>query len=689
MDKKVIVRQNGFKDCGPACLLSIMRYYNYDVSLDELSYILNVNSEGTNAYNIIKGSRSFGFDGYGYHYTYEDIISNKIVFPIICHVLKDNMYHFIVVYAVKKKYLIVMDPSSDIHKISKEQFKKIYLSSSIVIYPVKKFDSINKHKQLFSFILDYINLEKKESIKTILLSTIVIVLSIILNYYILICLDIILPSYKHNIFIKITIFFGIIYFIKDILNYIKNIYVINIEKNISININKDIITKLFNLPYYFFKNKSTGEVMNRVNDIKLLKDVLIEIISNISTNIILVIVSMIVLVIINNKLFIINLIGILLYVILIIIYKDIFNNKTQEILEKDADYNKVLNESICGYESSKNIGLINNVIEKIKYNYYSYINKYNSYERVINKQLLFKDIILNTTYIITTFISIIYIHNGILSIGEFYIFNAILLYFTEPLKSILDLYPNINYIKNIYNRINDLLMINKTEEGEEIYNFKGDIHLDKLTYSHDGVNNIFDDVSFDIKYGSKFLLYGRSGNGKSTIIKILLKYLGDYKGEIYIGNVNLKDISQKSISNNMTYVSQHSYVYNDTLKNNILLNRNITYEEYEKVLNICNLNRLRNSKKLRNNFMIEDDGFNISGGERQKIVLARSLLKNSNYIILDEALSEVGINEEKDIIKKIFCNFKDKTIIYISHKKEIIDMFDLKYKLERRKVNDK
>jgi ABC-type bacteriocin/lantibiotic exporter with double-glycine peptidase domain len=87
--------------------------------------------------------------------------------------------------------------------------------------------------------------------------------------------------------------------------------------------------------------------------------------------------------------------------------------------------------------------------------------------------------------------------------------------------------------------------------------------------------------------------------------------------------------------------------------------------------------------------MIEDNGFNISGGERQKIVLARSLLKKSNYLILDEALSEVGVKEEKEIINKIFCYFKEKTIIYISHKKEIINMFDLKYKLERRKGDDR
>lgn len=199
------------------------------------------------------------------------------------------------------------------------------------------------------------------------------------------------------------------------------------------------------------------------------------------------------------------------------------------------------------------------------------------------------------------------------------------------------------------------------------------------------MNNLFEKVNIDIKYGSKFLIYSDSGNGKSTIIKILLRYIDEYQGNIYIGNVNLKDIAPINLSNNMTFVSQNSYIDSDTLKNNIIYGRDITNEEYEKVINICNLNKLRDSKMMRNNFMIEDNGFNISGGERQKIILARSILKKSNYLILDEALSEVDLDEEIEIMNKIFDYFKDKTIIYISHKKEMVNMFNLKYKLERRK----
>lgn len=494
-----------------------------------------------------------------------------------------------------------------------------------------------------------------------------------------------MPNYKQDLLIKITTAFILIVITKSILNFIYSKIKIHLEKTISININKDVINKLFNLPYQFFKNKSTGEVMNRVQDIKDFKDISINIISNVLLNSVLILFSFILLLIINKKLLMINLIGIFIYFLIIILFKNEFDKKTEDVLNSEGEYNKILQENICGYETSKNINMINESINEIEQSYLIVNNRLYNYKNLKIKEEELKEVIVNLIHIISTFISIIMMKNKIITIGEFTVFNSIIYYFSEPLKEILDLTPNIVYIKSIYNRLNDILMIKQEVEEINDYKFKGDIRIYDLEYSNNGLNNLFEGVNLHIKYGSKFLIYGKSGNGKSTIMKILLKYLKDYKGEIYIGNINLKDISSKTISNNMTYVSQHSYIYNDTLKNNIIRNRNIRNEEYERVLKICNLINFRNKKLQRNNFMIEDDGFNISGGERQKIILARSLLKDSNYIILDEALSEVGLKEEQQIIKKIFDNFKDKTIIYISHKKEIINMFNLKYKLERRK----
>ena len=145
MNSKYFVRQNGFKDCGPSCLLSIMRYYGVEASHEEVTFSLRTNESGTNAYNIINGSKLYGFDGYGIHYSYEEIINNDINYPIICHVKKNNYYHFIVVYSKTKNYLEIMDPSSDINRISFDDFKKIYLGTSIVIFPIKKIESITNY----------------------------------------------------------------------------------------------------------------------------------------------------------------------------------------------------------------------------------------------------------------------------------------------------------------------------------------------------------------------------------------------------------------------------------------------------------------------------------------------------------------------------------------------------------------
>ena len=227
-------------------------------------------------------------------------------------------------------------------------------------------------------------------------------------------------------------------------------------------------------------------------------------------------------------------------------------------------------------------------------------------------------------------------------------------------------------------------MIKDKVDDYNYYDLKCDIKINNLSYSFNTLDNIFSNINLKIEYGSKFLIYGKSGNGKSTLIKILLKYLDNYNGEIYFDNINLKDISNKNISFNFTYVSQYNYLVQDTIKNNIIYYRNVSDKKYNEIIKLCNLEKLIDSKKERNSFIIEDNGFNISGGERQKIILARCLLKKSNYIILDEALSEVGLDEEIEIMKRIFDIYKNKTIIYISHKKEIIKYFKNKYQIERR-----
>jgi ATP-binding cassette subfamily B protein len=685
MHKHFEVKQYGSKDCAASCLLSIMRYYGFDASHDEVAYILKTDNNGTNAYNLINGAKSLGFDGYGIHYSYEEIINEKISFPIICHIVKNNMYHFIVLYEVNinKNIIYAMDPACGNIRIKFDEFKTEYQGTSIVLFPIKTIGTISNRKSIYEFIYFYAKNEYKSYIYVLVLSIIVIAFSLITNIYVKVLVDKVIPENSMNMLINVSIIFVCILIVKNIFNFVRGKFLIKVCNDLAMKINESILNHFFNLPYQFFKNKPTGEVMNRINDIKNFRGIFSEIIVNIIMDLLLIFISMIVLLIINLKLFLFTVIPLIIYFIIVLSYSKIFKKKIEKFKIKEGEYNKLLVESIEGYETNRNLNMINEINKKININHNSYIFSYSVYEKSLNNQLFLKNIVESIGYIITMAIGVTLIINKTITLGDYLIFNSILIYFTEPIKNILDLEPNINYIKNTYERISDLLLMKSNYTHEVSQTINGNITFSNLSYSYNNVNALFKDINFDIKKGSRFLIYGNSGNGKSTIIKIILKYLDGYSGTVKINGINIKDIEDSVIASSFAYVSQNNYLNFDTLKNNIVYDRVINENDYEKVINICNLYKLRDDNPLRNNFMIEENGFNVSGGERQKIILARALLKKSNYLILDEALSEVGEIEEKKIIKNIFDYYKDKTIIYITHKKEIIELFKEKYFLER------
>ena len=173
-----------------------------------------------------------------------------------------------------------------------------------------------------------------------------------------------------------------------------------------------------------------------------------------------------------------------------------------------------------------------------------------------------------------------------------------------------------------------------------------------------GINNILNNINLEIRKGEKVIITGVSGSGKSTLVKLIKGY---YKSHIRIGN---KSIDTKL--NNVSYVSKNDFLFEDTLYGNLMSDDN------EKVNEMIELCQIKNDL----NMFIEENGFNVSGGEKARIVLARTLLKPFNILIIDEGLDEVDINTERKILKNIFDKFMNKTIIVISHRLDNMDLYN-------------
>ena len=245
-------------------------------------------------------------------------------------------------------------------------------------------------------------------------------------------------------------------------------------------------------------------------------------------------------------------------------------------------------------------------------------------------------------------------------------------YLVTTVKEYLSKLPVVKYgLKNI-EKVNSFLKYK--EDNCNYYSINGDIKVNNLTYGT--YHKIIKSLSFDIKKGEKVILSGPTASGKSTLLKILLKYFTSYEGAIYIDNIDLKNMNSQVVRNNFNYIGQNESLFTDTIINNITLGREVDKSVLSKILELTHVKEIIESKGLKENTFIEENGFNLSGGERQRIILARGLLKAKNYIFIDEALSEVDFELEKTIVKNILDYFKYKTIIYVSHKNGIEELFD-------------
>ena len=235
--------------------------------------------------------------------------------------------------------------------------------------------------------------------------------------------------------------------------------------------------------------------------------------------------------------------------------------------------------------------------------------------------------------------------------------------------------------KNSLTRINNLYKMSYITDTSNLFSFKNKISVKNLSYSYNGINNIFDNVNFYINRSEFIFINGKSGIGKSTIFKLLTKQLPIDRKMIYIDDVDINDISIDDIINNICYVSQNEYIFTDTILNNIKMYNDVSKEEFNKVLKITGVNKILSDRKIDLDFILIENGQNLSGGERQRILLARSLLRKKKILILDETMNEIDSKSERKMIKKIKTEYNI-TFILISHRNINSDLFDRVIKIE-------
>ena len=674
MKKYPFIKQEGIKDCGAASLQMIIKYYHGFINLENLRNITKTTKEGTNAYNIVEAANKIGFSAKGVKCEFDSINNSNIILPCIANITLDNSYlHFIVIYDInfKNKYLIIGDPADKLKKVSFDYFKLVFNKILIMLTPTKPLP-IQNNINIYSFI---INIIKKHHIllrQLLVLSLFITLFSIINSFYIQYMIDSINNYSQKNIFIVFYIFFSI-GILKVITDLFRNKVLIYINQKIDLNLIVDNYFRIIKLPYHYYQNRTTGEVVSKFNDLSSVRDIISKVTLAVFIDMPLTIIALIFMYIINTTLFIISLFILLLYIIIIFVFKNKYRILINDMQMAKSNINSYMVESLQAFETVKGLHIEDQINDKFEKKYVNFLKKIFNYQNLYFLIHFLKELINSIGFILIIFVGSLQVINKHITIGKLLTFNALLTFFLEPIRSIVDLDSSINEAKNALRRVLELICIKK-EQGIIDKDIKGDIEFKELTYSFDNNHNTLEKINLKIKSGTKVAVIGKSGSGKSTLFKLLMKYYDISMNKVFIDGIDINNYKSKSI-NNIVYLSQNEVLFTDSVYNNI----NIDNEDKKKFLLICKncyVNEIISKSNLGYNMMIEENGFNISGGEKQRIILARTLLRNFNVLIIDEGTNQIDTNLERKILKNIFRIYKNKTIIFITHRLDNIDLFD-------------
>ncbi|MBQ7136801.1 MAG: peptidase domain-containing ABC transporter [Bacilli bacterium] len=682
------VRQDDIKDCGVCSLLIIIKTYGGGVSKEYLRELTKTTKEGTTAFHLLEAGRKLGFNTNALK---GDILElDKRLLPCIAHVVVDKKYqHFVVVMNINKKkgIITISDPAEGIIKYKLEEYNKISTNQYLVFIPNKKIPNLKKNNEVFNNIFETIIQYKHVFISIFIFSLLYTLVSIITAFNFQIIIDHVLTySSKNNLNLIIFIFI-FLYILKSIIDLTRNNLLVFINHTLDNKLIMNIYSHIISLPYLFYKNRTTGEIISRINDLSDVKESISRLFMTFFVDLVLIIFVFFTLYNISPSLTLIGIIMIIMYLIVIKIFNKFFKYYINKNQEDAAIVNSYLIESINNVDTIKSLGLEKISTNKLYCKYNNYLNSSYKFQKLFNLENFIKDIVNYIGTALIIFVGTIFVLEEKMSLGELITYNGMIIYFLEPIKNIIEMELVIKKSKISINRVTELYEVEKEEmEIDKKYNgnkLKGNIKINNLDYSYNGRKNIFEGINLQIDSGKKIMIYGNSGSGKSTIGKILMKFLNIERDKVFIDNKDINDYNVMDIRREICYIGQNENLFSDTIYNNIVLDRDVDYDKFLNIADITKVDEIVKKNVLSYEMLLEENGFNISGGEKQRIILARSLLKESSIYVLDEALNQVDVEKEREILKNVFNYLDGKTVIYISHRFDNSDMFDNKINMEK------
>lgn len=675
-------RQFDKMDCGPACIRMVASHYGKDYPLSYLRSLSHLTREGVSVAGIRDALEKIGADSASFEMTMEQL-RTKCPLPAILH-WEQN--HFVVLYDVKQHKLtkkwtyFVANPAYGKHGFSESSFEKYWLNGDtgivIAVEPQEEFydkKPVKEKHSLTRFARKYVWPFRWELSQSALSMLFGMLLALVTPFLTQAMVDDGINMRNMGLilnilFAQLSLFIGT--FIMGLISSHVSLYM---STRININILSDYLGKLLKLPMTFFDTKSVGDYQQRLGDHGRLQNfitysTLQTLFSIVSAPFYLAIIGWYSMVILSVYLLLTGLSTVWM----------IYFFRRRKAL--DYEQFKVNSEN-----QNKQYELMSGITD-IKLNGYDDYKmeewrtlQERSYQ--MNVKMLKLGQIQETGFTLIGQLRNIFITcwiaaevvNGHLTLGMMMSISAIIGLVNGPLSQLIGFLQQFQDAKISLERSEEVHLCANEDSIAQVdipIDTPQDIEVNNLTFSYTGSigQPALKNVSFTIPAGKKTAIVGESGSGKTTLMKLLLKFYEPTKGEIKLGGKNLKNFSAKSIRRASGIVMQDNFIFSDTIKRNIILGEQENNEQLKRALTTACLNEFIKKQPLGVNTKIGSEGIGVSGGEKQRIMIARAAYKRPAYLMLDEATSSLDAENEKNITQNLENDFKGRTQIVIAHR---------------------
>ena len=488
-----------------------------------------------------------------------------------------------------------------------------------------------------------------------------------------------------------TVFLVIIafYLLQMFIQFVRGYLIISLSKKIDLSLSLNYYNHLIGLPVSSLSLRQTGEYISRFSDTDIIREVISEATLTIILDFLMVLGCGIILFYQNRKLFLLALLMTVFYAAVVILYRKPLERSNRNVMEQDAIVQSYFKESIDAIETVKAA----NATDEVKGRGCEKLTRlvesaYKNSLLSMSQETLTSSMELIGTVIIL-WLGFAMVLNGQITVGELMTFYALMAYFTEPVKNLIGLQPEIQNALIAVERLNDILDLkteDTKEDGKEIDKINI-FEMKDIKFRYGNSELMLKGASIKAKKGEKIAVIGESGSGKTTLAKLLLRFYEAESGEILINGTDLESFRLDDIREKICYVDQKAVIFADTVRNNLCFgNVNVSDEEIMEVCKKAKMDGFINSLPFGLDSPLEEKGENLSDGQRQRLAIIRAMLKKPEILILDEATSNLDTFAENDISEALSRMSENMILIIIAHRLSSVKKCDRIYIMDRGKI---